>query len=874
MQLLERGPIQLELSHLLHEAASGRGRLVFLGGEAGIGKSSLVQRFARVVEARARVLVGACDPLSTPRPLGPLLDMQEQLSRRYADQLAHQPDKDTLFRGFLAELSGKEQPAVVIFEDVHWADEATLDLLRFLGRRLGSTPALLIATYRSDEVGDRHPLRVVLGDLATLPAVQRLTLEPLSLAAVRTLCNGTALDPVRLHEQTDGNPFFVTEVIAAGGTGIPATVRDAVLARAARLPPQAREALDAAAVLGFRFEPWLLEKVAGPCSAAIDACLSGGMLRVEGDRFVFGHELTRQAILEVLPPHRALILHRAALAALRTLAPGTVEPGRLAHHAEGAGDGEAVLEYAPLAARRARELSAHREAAAQYRRTLRFADHLPPAQRAELWEAYSWECAATDHWDEAIRADYELIALWRAEGNRVREAWSLGFLARCLTVVGRTADAEAANRAGIEALEAFPPGSELADAFSVQALIRTMSSDYAEAREWARRAVEVAESGGYLRGRILAYNRLGWATIASGDPDGECFLRRALDLAREAGIHWDAAGAYVSLGAAWAEQYEFARAETLLAEGIRYAEEHELEGILTSMLSWQALAHLYLGRWTEAEQSGQLVTRRARASALTRVAQAMTALGRLHVRRGDAEAGALLDEVLAMVSPTGLLQYLAPVRAARAEAAWLAGDPERVRQEAQAALGLALEKRHPWLAGELLFWLHRAGERVEVPEWIARPFARQIAGDWTGAGAEWQRLGCPYEAAQALMESGEPENLRAALAEFERLGAAPAAQLATRRLREAGVRGIPRGPRASTRTNPGQLTRREVEVVQLLAEGLQDVELAKRLFISPRTAGHHVSSILAKLGVRTRTEAAREALRLGIVQDREPTMPK
>jgi DNA-binding CsgD family transcriptional regulator/tetratricopeptide (TPR) repeat protein len=873
MQLLERGPVQLELSHLLHEAANGRGRLVFLAGEAGIGKSSLVQRFAQVVQHSARVLTGACDPLSTPRPLGPLLDMQEQLSRRYADQLAQQPDKDTLFRGFLAEFSGQAQPTVAIFEDVHWADEATLDLLRFLGRRLGSTPALLIATYRSDDVGDRHPLRVVLGDLATLPAVQRLTLEPLSLAAVRTLCNGTALDPVRLHEQTDGNPFYVTEVITAGGTGIPATVRDAVLARAARLSPQAREALDAAAVLGFRFEPWLLEKVAGLCNAAIDGCLSGGMLRVEGDRFVFGHELTRQAILEVLPPHRALALHRAALSALRTLAAGTVEPGRLAHQAEGAGDAEAVLEYAPEAGRRASSASAHREAAEQYARALRFADRLHPAERVQILEEYSWECAATDQYDEAIRAALELVSHWRNAGNRFKEGAGLGFLSGCLLSHGRFAEADEASRAAIELLETLPPGADLAEAYARQARVRTMSRDSAEAIEWAQKALDLARSGGHLRIRIVAYNRLGFAKIISGDADGDRVLRRSLDLAREAGLHLEAAGAYTSLGLAWGELYEFARAEPYLAEGIALADEHQLEGYLTPMLSGQALVRLYLGRWSGAQESAGRATLRSNASAFTRM-MALLALGRLKARRGDAEAGQVLHEALALALPTGTLQCLAPVRAARAESAWLASDIERVREEAASAVDLALEKRHPWLAGELLFWLHRAGERVEVPEWIARPFALQIAGDWKEAAAEWQRLGCPYEAAQALMESGEPEKLRAALAEFERLGAAPAVQLATRRLREAGVRGIPRGPRASTRINPAGLTRREVEVVQLLADGLQDMELAKRLFISPRTAGHHVSSILAKLGVRTRTEAAREALRLGVVQDREPAAPK
>jgi DNA-binding CsgD family transcriptional regulator len=871
MDILERAPVLLELSHLLHGAAGGRGRVVFVGGEAGIGKTALVRRFTQMAEGSARILWGACDPLSTPRPLGPLLDMQKTLGSKFADLVTHGADKDTLFRSFLVELSGRRRASLVIFEDVHWADEGTLDLLRFLARRLESEPALLIATYRDDEVGDRHPLRVVLGDLATLPAVRRIALEPLSLAAVRTLAADTSLDPVRLHEQTAGNPFFVTEILAAGGERLPATVRDAVLARAARLSPAARDALDAAAVLGFRFEPWLLEAVAEPAGGAIDACLASGMLRGQDDRLAFGHELTREAILGVFPPHRALAVHRAALAALRRLPPGAVETGRLAHHAEGAGDAAAVLEYAPRAARRARELNAHRDAAAQFGRALRFAAALPGPERAQLWEEYSWECAATDNWDEAIRADRELVALWRAERDPLKEGWALGFLSRCLITTGANAEAEETSRAAIALLETLPPGPELAEAYAIQAGLRMLNRDNAEAILWARKALDLTEPDGNLRTRIMAYNRLGSAMIVSGDAEGDRYLRVALDLAREAGIHWDAAGAYANLGSGWGEWYDFGHAEAYLAEGIALAEEHELDGQLTYMLSWQALVQLYLGRWAEAKESALRVTQRPAASGIARI-MALLALGRLAARAGEPGATELLDDALALARPTGTLQRLAPVWAARAESAWLLGDPDRAGQEARAGVELALRHRHPWLAGELLAWMARAGERVEAEGWIARPFALQIAGAWAEAAAEWERLGCPYEAALALAETNEEKPLRRALAELERLGARPAAQLASRRLREGGARRIPRGPRPSTRENPALLTRRQVEIARLLAAGLQNGEIAQRLYISPKTVDHHVSSVLAKLGVRSRTEAAREVIRLGL-QDGEAHAP-
>jgi len=585
---------------------------------------------------------------------------------------------------------------------------------------------------------------------------------------------------------------------------------------------------------------------------------------VQEDFYAFRHELAREAVLSSIVPHRRAELSRRVLEVLRAAAPGGQEPARLAHYAEEAGYGAAVLEFAPEAARRAAAMSAHREAAAQYARALRFSDPLTPEARALLLETYAWECAATDQYDEAIRAGHEVVALSRVAGDALREGKALGFLATCFVSHGRNAEAEEASLAAIARLEALPPGAELAEAYAVQASLRMLNRDSAEAIEWASRALALAEPGGYLRTRVDAYNRLGSARLVSGDAEGEHDLQRALDLARDAGLHREAAGAYGNLGSGWGELYEFAKAERFLTEGVAYAAEHEIEANLMYMLSWEALVRLYLGRWAEAEESARRVVARRGTAVISRI-MALVALGRLKVRRGDPDAGEVLDEALALALPTGTLQRLAPVRAARAESAWLAGDLERAREEARAALDLAIAKRHPWFTGELLFALARAGETVDAPEWIARPFALQISGRWEEAAAEWRVRGCPYESAQAIAELGTPERLRVAFTEFERLGARPAAQHVLRRLRELGVRSIPRGPRPSTRANQAGLTRRELEIVALLGEGLSNKEIARRLFLSPKTVDHHVSSVLTKLGARTRSEAALEAVKLGII---------
>jgi AAA ATPase-like protein len=360
MRLLERDACLDELDMALQDAVGGEGRVTLVSGEAGIGKTSLVAWFVRERRSSVEVLWGACDALFTPRPLGPLHDMAAQTHGHLPALLNSDANRTTIFSTVLSELQGR--PAIAVFEDVHWADEATLDLLRFLGRPMARTAALLVMTYWDDELGLRHPLRSVLGDLATLPSTRRVPLRPLTETAVRTLIGERAIDAVALHRQTGGNPFFVTEVLASVGGGLPPSIRDAVLARTARLSLSAQAVLQAAAVIGPRIESWVLAEVSGTEIAAADECLAIGVLLAQGEALAFRHELARQAILESISPHR-MALHRMALDALKTSPATRHDLSRLAHHAEAASDREAVLEYAPAAAKQAAAAGAHREAA-------------------------------------------------------------------------------------------------------------------------------------------------------------------------------------------------------------------------------------------------------------------------------------------------------------------------------------------------------------------------------------------------------------------------------------------------------------------------------------------------------------------------------
>src|SRR5688572_11376677 len=315
MELLERESHLEQLAEHLRQAAAGHGRVVLVGGEAGVGKTTLADEFCRRV-AGTEVLQTSCDALSTPGPLGAVRDLAPALGLLIEQHPLDGDARDRLFREVLVAFAARPGATVVVAEDAHWSDGASLELLRFLGRRIGDLPVLFVVTYRDDEIGADHPLRLVLGDLATAPAVHRIGLRPLSEEAVNRMAAGSGRDAAALHRLTGGNPFFLTEVLAAEDETVPTSVGDAILARAARLSSEARAVLDLAAVIGSTFEPELLLTVAGPVFDEVDECIARGLLRATSDGLAFRHELTREAILTVIAPHRRRLLHARVLAAL------------------------------------------------------------------------------------------------------------------------------------------------------------------------------------------------------------------------------------------------------------------------------------------------------------------------------------------------------------------------------------------------------------------------------------------------------------------------------------------------------------------------------------------------------------------------------
>ncbi len=877
--LIERAAFLASLDSLLGEALAGAGRLVFLGGEAGVGKSTLAAALtdaaltdaARADAARAgsgpagagagpAVRRGSCDSVTTAEALGPILDALPELAA--AIDGAASVSRLRLFRQVRDALSAS--PMLLLLEDVHWADEATLDILRFLGRRLAGSRLMILATFRSEEVGREHPLTVAMGDLAGTSGVVRMQLPALSVTGVRQLLGqaGSALDAGEVFQLTGGNPFYVTEVAAAGSGQVPATVRDAVLARVSRLSRAGREVAAAASVLG-RAGTDLLAAVSGQPLTAVDECLEHGVLVMDTDAAGFRHDLARLAVERSLPTAQRSAAHAAALAELSSR--GSQDHRRLAYHADGCGDQAAVARHAPLAAARAARLGAHREAAEQFQLALRHHERADRV-RAALLQQLSYECYLTDQLTRARDSVLAALAVYEQERDLRQVGASQRWLSRLSWILGQNADSERYAAAAVRTLEPLEPGPELAMAYSNLAQLRMLAGESRVAVRWGTQAIELARCLGDRDTEMHALNNVGTALASAGlMTEGVTRLTQSLDLALAGDAHEHAARAFTNLGSTHVLAWSLSEADRHLEAGIAYCADRDLDTWRLYMSAWLARSLAGQGHYAAAERHLDDVLRHRPVSPITQVS-ALPVAGVLAARRG-LDGTAALDEALAIAIRTGESQRLVPVAAARAEAAWLAGRPGDVVAEIDRAWDAAAAHPQPWELGELSWWLHLAGESRPARGPLARPFALMLAGEYGAAAAEWDGRGCPLWSAYALAFSpglGDAQRCLDLLGPLD----VPAVRRAVLRDRRARGLPVPRGPRPARRASPAGLTARETEVLGLLADGLSYAEVAERLVLSEKTVGHHVSAVLRKLREPTRSRAVAAAQRLGIIPPR------
>ena len=841
VSLVER---EEQLASLFELADADAGSAVLLSGEAGFGKTSLLRAFLDGLDHRHRILEAACEPVGIPTAFSPLFDLLDDLPSELCDEIRTGSGRTAVYAGMLDLLKGDR--IVLVVEDVHWADEATLGLIRYLGRRIAPTKSLLICTYRPEDLDLAHPMHLVVADLG--PTATRIDLPALTPSGVEAMTRGLDVDPKRVHAATLGNPFLVDEVIRHPDSKLPSNISNAVLARAANFSSDALQSLYSVALSPDGVSLDILLALDSAAGSYVDLAVQRRLLVSSDGIVTCRHDLIRHSLEAAVPPALRRELHRRLLEQLEMDADEHPDLSRLAYHSLGAQDDVKSVNYSLQAAESSARGGAHRQAAHHYANALLFRGRMPVGQLRDTLLAAAHEHCLVNAAAEACGYAQELVEI---SESRIETAAAR---ARLSYYMSRDNDLEATHKTAglaIEVLEDEPPSEEFALALASRAWVAMVEGRHPEAIEDGHRAIAAARAAGSARVEVHAATTVGTTLIQLGDVTGLAIIEDAVSFGLDHGVDEETARAISNTGRSHLWLFDLPRAREQFEKLVEFTTARELDAWYISSVAALAEIDVANGRWEDADHElamvlGQTTCRQTEVGTLMNAAT-------FDILRGTPGAELMVESALDrargsdydMVRGSGILAL---------QAVWTGvmewSEAMPFLEEIQRLPGWADDD---WGRAMVGFWAMRTG--IDPPDAdLAGAAGLEQTGEFAEAAAAWDRAGHSMEAAicRALVPEADLDQIFSSLSS---MGAHGVARGLRHELQRRGVKSVPRGERKSTSANPAGLTARQAEVLSLMQAGLSNAAIAETLFISEKTAGHHVSAILTKLNVSSRLQA-------------------
>ena len=858
-KLLERDAPLAQVQALMALVAEGHGTSVLVTGEAGAGKTTFFQALEAQIGSGARIFRGACEDLSIPEPLGPVRELAK--SAGWDIDLKQLMDGQRLetFTQVLDLASDHERPTILIIEDLHWADEATLDFVRFMARRIVPKRILLLINSRDADDTAQQRLRAAYRGVPA-ESLTRIELKPLTQTAVSELAAQAGIDGIKLFQQSAGNAFYVTELLRNRDLHMPASVQDAVLSRIDRLGTDAQNILNIVSIFPRRAELDLVMELSDSDGFSdVEECIAEGLLTDSGEYVAFRHEIARLAVENGLAAFKKRTLNATLYKMLSAVA--ATPKARLMHHARVGRLSDAVRQLAPDAAHEANATGAFRQSAEYYEIALEFKDNLSKQEQAELFETAAGIFGIIARQPVAIANLEQALEIRKSFGQDLASANNLRKLARLHWEIGLKSKAKTLADEAIKMAE--DTGSyELAWSYAVRGQIAMTEFELDIAADVSKKAIELAEQHDFDDVKSFALSSLGiceWTDVENA----VAILKSGLKLALDKNIPEIIGRGYSNVGIYLGEHYLYRDSVKIYDEGIHYCQLHDIPTGTELLSAWRFDIRERMGAWDEAYSGAERLLAEGRHHS-SAIFFARICMARIAMRRGYATADALIDQLDWAVEKGEDARHNTAYAILLAEKAFLGlGSAEPFLELMEQVQALPI---FPAMNEQFYLWKKRLGITLNYQEneIFNDPFRRGLAGDWHGEAAAWADIGSPYHEALALLDGDVTAKTRA-LEILDGLEATVVADFARQKMRGEGITIKSHTPRASTKANPAGLTKRQLDVLRLLNDGLSNAEIGEKLFVSPKTVDHHVSAVLAKLEVSTRGEAAAHAREAGWV---------